>query len=76
MFNTDQQADMEIRARIRLARAEHLCHMTDGRWHDDCRYCLQRRVTGGTGIPAAADQWDFDARLKAAADRATPREQP
>jgi hypothetical protein len=56
-----------------IAKAEHLWHMTDGHWHDDCRYCLQRRVTGGTGIPAAADRWDFDARLKFAADHATPK---
>jgi hypothetical protein len=32
---------------------EHLRHMTDGRWHDDCRYCRRRRVEGGTGVPAA-----------------------
>lgn len=25
-------------------------HLTDGRWHDACRYCLRRRVHGGTGV--------------------------
>jgi hypothetical protein len=30
---------------------EHLSHMTDGRWHDDCWYCLRRREKGGTGVP-------------------------
>ena len=30
---------------------EHLNHMTDGRWHDDCSYCLWRREKGGTGVP-------------------------
>ena len=37
---------------------EHLAHMTDGRWHDDCRFCLRRRVKGGTGLEgeASADQ--------------------
>ena len=30
---------------------EHLRHMTDGWWHDDCRWCLNRRVHGGNGIP-------------------------
>jgi hypothetical protein len=29
---------------------EHLNHMTDGRWHDDCPFCLRRRVKGGTGL--------------------------
>ena len=29
---------------------EHLWHMTDGRWHDDCEFCRRRRVDGGTGI--------------------------
>jgi len=29
---------------------EHLRHMTDGRWHDECRYCLKRRREGGTGV--------------------------
>ncbi|HEV8653163.1 MAG TPA: hypothetical protein VG276_28155 [Actinomycetes bacterium] len=32
---------------------EHLRHMTDGRWHDDCRYCRRRREEGGTGVPPA-----------------------
>lgn len=26
-------------------------HLTDGYWHDGCRYCLRRRVHGGTGLP-------------------------
>ena len=29
---------------------EHLNHMTDGRWHDTCHWCLRRRVHSGTGI--------------------------
>lgn len=29
---------------------EHLRHMTDGYWHDDCRWCLRRRRHGGTGL--------------------------
>lgn len=30
---------------------EHLRdHLTDGCWHDDCEFCLRRRVHGGTGI--------------------------
>ena len=29
---------------------EHVRHMTDGHWHDDCRFCLQRREKGGTGL--------------------------
>lgn len=27
----------------------HLFHMTDGRWHDDCEWCVRRRVFGGDG---------------------------
>lgn len=31
-------------------RREHLRHhLTDGFWHDGCRWCLRRRVYGGTG---------------------------
>ncbi len=26
-------------------------HLTDGRWHDKCSFCLRRRVEGGTGVP-------------------------
>ena len=29
---------------------EHLRHMTDGLWHDDCKFCLRRRRRGGTGL--------------------------
>lgn len=29
---------------------EHLSHMTDGRWHDNCPFCLRRREKGGTGL--------------------------
>jgi predicted RNA-binding Zn-ribbon protein involved in translation (DUF1610 family) len=30
---------------------EHLrTHLTDGRWHDSCYYCRQRRLHGGTGV--------------------------
>lgn len=32
------------------AIAEHLRHMTDGHWHDRCRFCLRRRAKGGTGV--------------------------
>jgi hypothetical protein len=32
------------------AHREHLNHMTDGRWHDNCPYCLERRAHGGTGL--------------------------
>lgn len=38
---------------LRITVAEHLNHMTDGRWHDDCKYCLHRRVHGGTGVADA-----------------------
>jgi hypothetical protein len=35
-----------------VAKARQHCrdHLTDGRWHDECSYCLRRRVHGGTGI--------------------------
>jgi hypothetical protein len=29
---------------------EHLSHMTDGHWHDNCPYCLRRRQKSGTGL--------------------------
>jgi hypothetical protein len=30
---------------------EHLRnHLTDGRWHDSCKWCYRRRVEGGTGV--------------------------
>jgi len=32
---------------------DHLFHMTDGRWHDDCTWCLTRRVHGGNGVDPA-----------------------
>lgn len=53
----------EARAQIlRDARQDpevalHLDHMTDGRWHDDCRWCRNRRVTGGFGVPEIDAQW-------------------
>jgi hypothetical protein len=31
-------------------QCEHLRHMTDGRWHDNCKWCLRRRVHGGSGL--------------------------
>lgn len=35
------------------ALREHLrIHLTDGSWHDNCGYCLRRRVHGGTGDPS------------------------
>jgi hypothetical protein len=36
------------------AHREHLNHMTDGRWHDNCRFCLRRREKGGTGLEGEA----------------------
>jgi hypothetical protein len=34
--------------------ARHLqWHLTDGRWHDDCRWCLTRREFGGDGLSEA-----------------------
>jgi hypothetical protein len=30
--------------------AAHLWHMTDGHWHDHCRFCLRRREKGGNGV--------------------------
>jgi hypothetical protein len=33
------------------ALTEHLRdHLTDGRWHDSCRWCLRRRVHGAAGV--------------------------
>jgi len=50
---------------------EHLRHMTDGRWHDGCTYCLRRRVNGGTGVPddemAAFEEEDRQYRRAVAA---------
>lgn len=37
-------------ARMPRDQRDHLDHMTDGRWHDDCPYCLSRREHGGTGL--------------------------
>lgn len=34
-----------------VTEAEHLRHMTDGTWHDECRFCIYRRRHGGNGIP-------------------------
>jgi hypothetical protein len=33
---------------------EHLAHLTDGHWHDSCRFCLRRREKGGTGLEGEA----------------------
>lgn len=34
-----------------MSASSHLRdHLTDGRWHDDCRYCLRRRSEGGSGV--------------------------
>lgn len=36
---------------------EHLRqHLSDGRWHDGCRWCLRRRVHGGTGLEPCTKQ--------------------
>ena len=44
--------DVEISQEIgrEPTRDPHYSHLTDGRWHDDCRFCLVRRVHGGTGL--------------------------
>lgn len=35
---------------------EHLRnHLTDGWWHDDCKFCLRRRRYGGTGLEGQLD---------------------
>ena len=44
------------------AHAEHLHHMTDGHFHDGCRYCVERRVTGGTGLDGFCRCHDIPAR--------------
>jgi hypothetical protein len=32
-------------------KAEHLRkHITDGRWHDRCKWCALRRLHGGNGV--------------------------
>lgn len=37
-------------------RIDHLrWHLSDGRWHDDCRFCIHRRKHGGLGVPDLAD---------------------
>jgi hypothetical protein len=36
-------------------RTEHMSHLTDGKWHDECSYCLRRRVHGGTGLEASPE---------------------
>jgi hypothetical protein len=34
-----------------LTITDHLRdHLTDGRFHDGCRYCHRRRLDGGTGL--------------------------
>ncbi len=34
-----------------IAKEKHLRdHLTDGHWHDDCVYCHERRLHGGTGL--------------------------
>lgn len=44
-------ADAAERAATAAALQRHLSqHLTDGRWHDGCSYCLQRRSKGGTGV--------------------------
>jgi hypothetical protein len=36
------------------ALREHLwSHLTDGYWHGGCRWCVERRVHGGTGVSDA-----------------------
>lgn len=49
---------------------EHLRdHLTDGFWHDRCRYCLRRRRFGGTGAPVAAQpEGDQATRLQVESD--------
>lgn len=45
--------DSLVAARAVAAEREHLrVHITDGRWHDDCAWCRERRIHGGTGVRA------------------------
>jgi hypothetical protein len=41
-----------ISDRERAELVEHDQHLTDGHWHDNCRWCRRRRVHGGTGTEA------------------------
>lgn len=48
---------------------DHLSrHLTDGRWHDDCRPCQNRRINGGTGV---SEQDERNAKLDLAKERYT-----
>lgn len=52
----DEMTLVEAAERLDVDRAAidaHNRHMTDGRWHDDCRYCRNRRRFGGTGVDIA-----------------------
>ncbi len=52
-----QDALLQAEAAIHAGeQAHHLrVHLTDGRWHDDCRWCRTRRVYGGTGVRSLYD---------------------
>jgi len=44
-------SDINASAITRRRCQEHLDrHLTDGQWHDDCIWCLERRKKGGTGV--------------------------
>lgn len=55
-FIADQiAADPEFARELAAAEARaerHRSHLTDGQWHDDCDFCLERRRHGGDGIAA------------------------
>lgn len=56
------------------AIADHLWHLTDGHWHDGCRWCLQRRVKGGDGLSAKERDLYEQGRREEAAALAEARE--
>lgn len=49
-------------------REDHRLHETDGRWHDDCPYCIERRHYGGPPLAGQCGddprEWDADGKLK------------
>lgn len=53
---SDVQLDREWREDQQEDKQAHLDHMTDGRWHDDCHWCLQRRRQGGAGLPESGEE--------------------
>ena len=49
-------------ATYRLLIDHLVSHLTDGFWHDECRYCLARRRWGGNGVNDEEQQSDRPAR--------------